>query len=177
MYEEMKAECQSDTEEMTQTRVTSSDSQSFPSFPFVGLRNTLPSDVNIVSSFVDQLMRFISRFRMAGGDNIEIELALREALVNAVVHGNQENPRKRVYVNCRCTLDGHVSIRIEDEGDGFDHDSVPDPTSPDNRLRTHGRGICLIRTLMDEVEFERGGSVVHIHKRANAASDTTRKPQ
>ena len=177
MYKEMKAECQLDTEEMTQSRASSPDSQSCPSFPFVGLRNTLPSDVNIISPFVDQLMRFISRFRMAEGDNVEIELALREALVNAVVHGNQENPRKRVYVNCRCTLDGQVSIRIEDEGTGFDHTAVPDPTSPANRLRTHGRGIYLIRTLMDEVEFEQGGSVVHIRKRANAASDTTGKPQ
>lgn len=177
MCEEMKADCLSNTEDMTQTRVASPDSQSFPSFPFVGLRNTLSSDVNIISPFVDQLMRFISKYRIAEGDNIKIELALREALVNAVVHGNQENPRKRIYVNCRCTLDGQVSIRIEDEGDGFEHDAIPDPTSPDNRLRTHGRGIYLIRTLMDHVEFEQGGSVLHIHKRANAASDTARKPQ
>ena len=177
MHEEMKAECQSDIEDMTQTRVTPSSSQSSPSFSFVGLRNTLPSDVNIISPFVDQLGRFISKYRIAEGDHVEIELALREALVNAVVHGNQENPQKRVYVNCRCTLDGQVSIRIEDEGNGFEHEAVSDPTSPDNRLRTHGRGIYLIRTLMDHVEFEQGGSVVHIHKRANTASDTTRKPQ
>jgi serine/threonine-protein kinase RsbW len=177
MFEEMTEDYQLDTEQVTQTRVALPDLRSFPSSPFVGLRHTLPSDVNLISSFVDQLMRFISRFRTAEEENVEIELAIREALANAVVHGNQENPQKRVYVNCRCTLDGRVSIRIEDEGDGFEHSTVPDPTSPANRLRTHGRGIYLIRTLMDEVEFEQGGSVVHIRKTGNAASGSTRKSQ
>jgi serine/threonine-protein kinase RsbW len=143
------------------------------SFPFVELRDSLPSHVAIVSPFVDQLMRFIARFRGADGNSFEIELALRETLVNAIIHGNQEDPHKRVYVKCRCMRDGEVSITVEDEGHGFEYDAVPDPTSPDNRLRTHGRGIYLLRTLMDEVDFEQGGSVVHMRKRANAGSDTT----
>ena len=139
-------------------------SQSLRSVSFVELRNTLSSDVDIVSPFVDQLMRFISRFRVADENNVEIELSLREALVNAIVHGNQEDPHKRVYVRCRCTADGGVSVTVEDEGNGFEPNAVPDPTSPDNRLRTHGRGIYLIRTLMDEVCFEQGGSIVHMRK-------------
>jgi serine/threonine-protein kinase RsbW len=122
-------------------------------------------------------MRFISRSRVSDEDNFEIELALREAIVNAIVHGNQQDPRKRVYINCRCMADGEVSVTVEDEGIGFRSDAVPDPTSPDNRLRTHGRGIYLMRTLMDEVDFEQGGSVVHMRKRANAGSHATRKPQ
>ena len=173
MFDEMKAariRCLGEPE-------SSSTSDCFRSRPFVGLRNTLPTDVEIVSPFVDLLMRFISRFRVADRGNFEIELALREALVNAIVHGNGEDPDKRVYVKCRCTTDGEVSITVEDEGNGFEHDAIPDPTSPDNRLRTNGRGIHLIRMLMDEVDFEQGGSVVHMRKRANAALDTTRKPQ
>jgi len=114
---------------------------------------------------------------MADGNNFEIELALREALVNAIVHGNQNDPSKCVYVNCRCTTDGRVSITVEDEGNGFGYDTVPNPTSPDNRQRTHGRGIFLIRRLMDEVDFEQGGSVIHMRKGASADSGTTRKPQ
>ena len=153
---------------MTQTRVASPASQSVRSAPFIGLRNTIPSDVNIISPFVDQLMRFISRFRAEDESDFEIELALRDALVNAIVHGNEKDPNKRVYVNCRCTPDGEVSIRIEDEGNGFEHGAVADPTSHGNRLRTHGRGVYLIRTLMDEVDFEEGGSVLHMRKRANA---------
>ena len=177
MSEEMKAECQLKSEEMTLTRTASAASQSLCSARFVGLRNTLPSDIEIVSPFIDQLMRFISRFRAGDQDNFGIELALREALVNAVVHGNQKSPQKRVYVNCRCTAHGEVSITVEDEGDGFESNHIPDPTSPANRLRTHGRGIFLMRTLMDEVHYEQGGSVVHMRKRANADCDKTRKSQ
>ena len=174
MFEEIKAECRL-AEDMPQGRVASSDSQSLASF--VELRNILPSHIDVVSPLVDQLMRFVSRFRVADDNNVEIELALSEALVNAIVHGNQQDPRKRVYVNCRCTTDGEVSITVEDEGHGFENDAVPDPTSPENLLRTHGRGIYLIRTLMDEVDFEQGGSVVRMRKRANTGSDTARKPQ
>jgi len=168
MSEEMTAKCPLEAEDVTQARVASPFSHSSHSAPFVGLRNTLPSDVDIISPFVEQLMRFISRFRVAGGNDIEIEVALREALVNAIVHGNEEDPNKLVYVKCRCTRDGEVSITVEDEGNGFEHEAVPDPTSPDNQLRTNGRGIHLIRTLMDEVDFEEGGSVLHMRKRANA---------
>src|SRR5215467_12689905 len=150
MLEETKAECQVDTENKTRAQADAPASQSLHSAPFVGLRNILPSDINVISPFIDQLMPFISRFR-GNRNNLEIELALREALVNAIIHGNQNDPRKRVYVNCRCTSDGDVSITVEDEGNGFEHDAIPDPTSPDNRLRTNGRGIYLIRTLMDEV--------------------------
>ena len=144
---------------------------------FVELRNTLPSHVDIISPFVDQQMRFLARFPRANANTFEIELALREALANAIVHGNREHPHKLVYVKCRCTTQGDVSITITDEGRGFNDDAVPDPTSPGNRQRTYGRGIYLIRTLMDEVAFEQGGSVVHMHKRANATSDIARKTQ
>jgi serine/threonine-protein kinase RsbW len=157
----------------------SSASSSQPSRPasFIELRNTLPSHIDIISPFVDQMTRFISRFREADETNFAIELALREALANAILHGNQQNSDKRVQVKCRCATNGDVSVTIEDEGHGFEYDSVPDPTSPANRLQPRGRGIYLMRTLMDEVQFEQGGSVVHMRKRANAGSDTTRKPQ
>ena len=177
MSEEMKTACHSSIDEVAHAQVTSSALQSYRSVPFVELRNSLASHVDIISPFVDQLIRFISKFREADGNNFDIELALREALVNAIVHGNQEDPRKRVNVKCRCATDGAVSITIEDEGHGFEPDAVPDPTAPDTRLRTHGRGVYLMRTLMDEVDFEQGGSVVHMQKRANAGSDETRKPQ
>jgi serine/threonine-protein kinase RsbW len=165
----------SEAENIETGRIASSASQ-IPSHSFVELRNTLPSHVDMVSPFVDQLMGFISRFRVADA-SFEIELALREALVNAIVHGNQEDPHKRVHVKSRCGTDGEVSITVEDEGLGFEVNAVPDPTSPENRLKTHGRGLYLIRTLMDEVAFEQGGSVVHMRKKANASLETARKSQ
>jgi len=177
MCEEMKAKSPLGGKHMTQARLGSHDSESFNSASFIGLRNILPSNVDIISPFVDQLILFISKLRPADEDNYEIELALREALLNAIVHGNQNDPRKRVYVNCRCMSGRDVSITVEDEGDGFDHGAVPDPTSASHRLRTNGRGIYLIRTLMDEVDFKQGGSVVHMRKRASTGSDAKRKAQ
>lgn len=168
MFEEMKG-ARIHIFEETEVESTASPS-------FVELRNSISSRVDFVSPFIEQVMRFISR-AVAEASNFEIELALREALVNAIVHGNEEAPHRRIYVNCRCTPDGEVSITIQDEGRGFEYDAVPDPTSPGNQLRTHGRGIYLMRTLMDEVDFEQGGSVVRMRKRANADSNTPRKTQ
>src|SRR5262245_33920073 len=141
---------------------------------FIHLRYILPSDVHIVSPFVNRLMRFISGLPEVDGNNFEIELALREALVNAIVHGNKRKTHKHVHVKCRFSMDGEVSMTVEDEGRGFQHNSVPDPTTPDNWLRTHGRGIYLMRSLMDEVEFEQGGSVVHMRKRAKGGGRVQR---
>lgn len=138
--------------------------QAFRSVSFVELRQSLPSHVVIISPFVDQLIRFIARFRKIDGSELDIEMALREALANAIVHGNQENPQKRVYVVCRCTTDGEVIITVKDEGKGFDTDMLLDPTTPENRLLTQGRGIYFMKKLMNEVRFEQGGAVVCMRK-------------
>src|SRR6266576_1514864 len=116
------------------------------SAPYIELRQSLPSRVGVVSPFVDQLMRFILNFRMADGSEVDIEMALLEALANAVIHGNGDNSGKRVYVTCRCYRDGEVSITVRDEGKGFDSDTVEDPTSHENLLFTHGRGFYLNTT-------------------------------
>ena len=90
----------------------------------------------------------------------EIESALSEALANAVIHGNHENSVKQVHVTCRCSMDGEVVITLRDEGAGFDKDAVPDPTAPQRRHLSHGRGLYLMKALMDEVSFEENGTVV-----------------
>jgi serine/threonine-protein kinase RsbW len=137
------------------------------SAPFVELRQSLPSKVAVISPFTEQLMRFILNFRMADGSETDIEMALLEALANAVIHGNGDNSCKSVYVTCRCYLDGEVTITVRDEGKGFDSSTVPDPTLLENLLFTHGRGIYLMKTLMDEIFFEEGGSVVRMRKCPN----------
>ena len=146
------------------------------SVPSIELRQSLPSKVAAVSLFADQLMRFILNFRSADGSETDIEMALHEALANAVIHGNGENPGKRVYVDCRCYMDGEVSITVRDEGRGFDSNAVLDPTFLENLLFTHGRGIYLIKTLMDEVSFEEGGAVVMMRKKSNVNSAEQRRP-
>src|ERR1700757_2777224 len=137
------------------------------SVPFVELRQSLPSKVAVISPFIEQLIRFILNFRMGDGSEIDIEMALHEALANAVIHGNGDNSSKRVYVACRCYMDGEVSITVRDEGKGFDSSMMKDPTSLENVLFTHGRGIYLMRTFMDEVSFEENGSVVRMRKNSN----------
>jgi serine/threonine-protein kinase RsbW len=145
------------------------------SVPFVELRQSFPSDIQAISPFVDQLMGFIAKFRNPDSGESDIEVALREALANAIVHGNREDPRKRVFVTCRCTTNGEVSITVQDEGPGFECDTLPDPTARENQLRTTGRGIYLMKTLMDEVRFEHHGALVHMRKNANTESAAERK--
>jgi serine/threonine-protein kinase RsbW len=110
-------------------------------------------------------MHLIREFRWVHGKEEEFEIALREALANAVVHGNHEDHQKQVYVSCRCGPD-EVSLVIRDEGQGYDIGELPDPTAPENISSSHGRGIYLMKNLMDEVRFERGGAVVYMRKSA-----------
>jgi serine/threonine-protein kinase RsbW len=145
------------------------------SVPFVELRQSLPSRIEAISPFVDQLMRFILNFRRADGSEVEIEMTLREALANAVIHGNRESSYKRVHVECCCYIDGEVAIAVRDEGAGFDSDKVPNPTNSENRLLTHGRGIYLMKTLMDEVSFEQNGAVVRMRKKSRPGSAAERR--
>jgi len=95
----------------------------------------------------------------------EIEIAMSEALANAVIHGNRENQDKQVHVVCRCSKDGEVLISVRDEGEGFDSRAVPDPTEAQRLFLTHGRGLLIMKALMDEVSFEENGTVVRMRKR------------
>ncbi len=133
---------------------------------FVEFRYFLPSYVALVSPFMNELMHLIDRLRGTDGSEFDIEMAVREAVVNAVIHGNHEDPSKHVFVKLRCGSDGDLSLTIQDEGAGFDSGSVPDPTQAEHLMSDHGRGIYLMRALMDEVSFEEGGTVVYMRKRA-----------
>ena len=139
------------------------------STPFVELNQSLASRTSDIAPFVDQLLRFIQFFMEkvgpSKGAEEEIEIATHEALANAVIHGNHENEEKQVHVACRCSMDGDVLISVRDEGEGFDSRLVPDPTEAQRLLLPHGRGLHLMKTLMDEVSFEENGTVVRMRKR------------
>src|ERR1700730_13952256 len=134
--------------------------------PCLQMELALPSEVTAISPSVDKLMLLIRKCRCAPGNETDIEIALREALENAVIHGNHEDPRKHVYVSCRCEAEEEVSIIVRDEGQGFDSSALPDPTAPGAIESTHGRVISLMKALMDEVHFEDGGAVVHMRKKS-----------
>jgi len=142
--------------------------RSHPSGPHIRLELSLRSEVGAISPFVDTLMHLIRKCKWVSGNEEDIQIALREALANAVIHGNHQDPGKHVYVGCRGGTD-EVSIVVRDEGQGFGSGDVPDPTAPENIKSSHGRGIYLMKTLMDEVRFERGGTVVYMRKSHRAA--------
>lgn len=87
-------------------------------------------------------------------DLTKIGMAVRESMVNAVVHGNRYNANKKVRFSVHKDA-GSLTVRIIDEGDGFDVESVPDPLSPENLFRNSGRGIFLIRSFMDDFQIRR----------------------
>ncbi len=87
-----------------------------------------------------------------------IGMAVRECMVNAVVHGNRYNRNKHVHVNVRKTA-SDFEVRIRDEGEGFDHSQVPDPLDDANVLRHSGRGLFLMGAFMDEVKVEKASPV------------------
>lgn len=99
-----------------------------------------------------------------------IDMAVREAVTNAVVHGNGRDETKSVEVGVTDRGSALV-ITVRDEGAGFDPSTVPDPTDPQNLLKASGRGILFMRTFMDEVEWERhpeGGTLVRMTKRRSS---------
>jgi serine/threonine-protein kinase RsbW len=144
--------------------------------PCIEVQRSLPSAVEAISPFVDQLMLLIRKCSCVPDNETDVEIALREALANAVTHGNHENPQKHVHVTCRCEPE-EVLIAVKDEGPGFDINKVADPTAPENIGAVHGRGICLMKALMDDVRFEDGGVVVRMRKSAGqaAAKDAHRR--
>jgi len=140
--------------------------------PCIELEHSLPSQVAAISPVVDKPMVLLRGGGCVPEGLSDVEIALREALANAIIHGNREDPRKHVHVTCRCEP-GEVSITVKDEGQGFEINKVADPTAPENIGLVHGRGIYLMKAFMDEVRFEEGGVVVHMRKRAGqpAAKD------
>ena len=137
--------------------------------PHLTLECSLPSEVAVISPFVDKLMPLLTNCGCVPEGVSDVEIALREALANAIIHGNHEDRRKHVHVTCRCEPD-EVSIAVKDEGKGFETNNLPDPTAPENIGSVHGRGIHVMKALMDEVRFEEGGVVVHMRKSAVEAS-------
>ena len=124
----------------------------------------LPADVNAISPVVEAVLRLVEQLAYAAGKEFEIEMALREALANAVIHGCKGDPRKKI--ECSVTGDENqgILIVVSDPGNGFDPASLPSPTEGQNLFSDHGRGIFLISRLMDEVQYERNGAKIRMRK-------------
>ena len=124
----------------------------------------LPSETGAGSQFVEEILRELEQNQWEQHDMFSIQLAMEEALVNAVRHGNRMDMSKRVRVRCEIAGD-LLRIEVEDEGEGFDPSQVPDPTDPEQLENPHGRGILLMRTFMSRVEYNSKGNCVTLEKR------------
>src|SRR5258705_13297455 len=130
----------------------------------------MPSKIQAISPLVDRLMRLIEGSQCVPGEEFDVELALREALQNAVVHGNQENPERKVRIRCRCRPGNEISIVVTDQGKGFDFETTVRNGVTSDPDSEQGRGLQLMKPWMHDAHFERGGSEVHLRKRARTTS-------
>src|ERR1700730_8056598 len=116
---------------------------------------TLAADRDAVDPVVRSVMNVVRETKCAPGHEDDIELALTEALANAVVHGARNDPSKIVECDVACDQHQGMLIVVRDPGPGFDPANVPDPCQGENIYSHHGRGIFLINQLMDEVRFHK----------------------
>jgi serine/threonine-protein kinase RsbW len=141
-----------------------------PKLGATGGRSKASVKMTIASDYADarEVQRLIrEEVEKAGFDTdtqFGIKLALEEAIINAIKHGNKLNKKKRVHVEWRVTPEV-AEIIIEDEGPGFERSSVPDPTHDVNLEKLTGRGILLIESYMSDVEWSKGGRRVRLVKK------------
>ena len=116
------------------------------------LERSLDSTLESVDSAEELAVGVAQRAGFDEDDLMKIGMAVRESMVNAVVHGNRYNAHKKVRLLVTHSPE-RFTIRIADEGEGYDPANIPDPLAPENLMRTSGRGIFLIRSFMDEFEM------------------------
>ena len=128
---------------------------------------SLPSRIETVAEAASAVAEFVARSGVSDDAAFGIDMAVREAVTNAVVHGNRQNEDKLVAIVLK-NLPDAVEISVHDQGPGFNPNEVPDPTAEENILKTSGRGIFFMRSFMDEVDWflpPEGGTTVRMLKR------------
>ena len=123
----------------------------------------LPSNhesVAVLENFVDEL---VSNLHI--GDDVYANLmtCLNEAITNAIFHGNQQNPDKKVYINLEVINNKRLIFTVADEGPGFDFNNIPDPTDEVNLEKLTGRGVYIMKKLADQCIFNTLGNEVELH--------------
>lgn len=125
----------------------------------------MPSAIRSIEPTVERVVGQLEQLNVLDGHRDAIEVALNEALANAVLHGNRKRTEKRVRVACYQQRGG-ILLVVRDSGPGFDPARVADPLDGNNVTQNHGRGIFLIRHFMDEVKFANGGREIRMRKKA-----------
>jgi len=127
----------------------------------------LPSDLALMNGVLDYLQERVAKLGLIRPERSNLFVALDEAFVNAVKHGNKNDLTKLVKITADLSPK-EASFTVEDEGEGFDIREIPNPCDPENLFRTSGRGVLLIYNIMDEVEYNAQGNRVKMVKRPDA---------
>jgi len=126
---------------------------------------TIPGCVEAIPPVVEQVMGVVAEMGCAEGSEFEIEVAVNEALANAVKHGCGHDASKEVTITVECDPAKGMLIIVRDPGTGFEPEDVPSPIVGERIYSDHGRGIFLINELMDEVRYERNGAEIWLIKK------------
>jgi len=124
----------------------------------------LPSDVSLMNGVLQYLIERVAKLGLIKPERSNLFVALDEAFVNAVKHGNRNDPRKLVRITAELSAK-EARFTVEDEGEGFDVQAIPDPRDPANLFKASGRGVLLIYNIMDEVEYNERGNRLTMVKR------------
>lgn len=117
-----------------------------------------PGNIAEVEGFVQKL---VSRYQISPDKQCNILISLTEAVTNAIIHGNRKDESKEVQVQLNKNRN-NLSFRVSDQGPGFDYESLPDPTSPENIAKCGGRGVFLMQQLSDDIRFYDNGRTVEM---------------
>jgi serine/threonine-protein kinase RsbW len=131
----------------------------------------LPSDLGLMNGVLEYLQERVSKLGLISPERSNLFIALDEAFVNAVKHGNKNDPKKLLKITAELSPN-EACFTVEDEGEGFDINEIPDPCDPANLFRTSGRGVLLIYNIMDEVEYNAQGNRVKMVKRPDVPVET-----
>ena len=126
------------------------------------LNLVIPADTSAIPRVADGVMQIVDQKHFAAGRRVEIEIALREALANAIKHGCKNDPTKNVQCCVALEEDGELLIVVRDPGPGFDVSAVPSPLEGHGLTKPSGRGVFLINQFMDEVQYEDEGREVRM---------------
>jgi serine/threonine-protein kinase RsbW len=126
------------------------------------LETVIDARTDAIPPVVDSIMKMVTAMGCAAGRENEVEIALLEALANAVLHGCRNDSKKKVECCVACDESRGMLIVIRDPGPGFDPKDIPSPIHGQNIFSTHGRGIFLINQLVDDVHYEKGGTEIHM---------------
>ena len=129
----------------------------------VKININLSADLNKLSDVVEGVLAMLKAMDCGCGKEFELEISLREALSNAIIHGCGKDPSKFVHCTVACDEGRGLLIVIRDPGEGFDPAKVTSPLLGENIYSDHGRGVYLINQLVDKVKYEKGGTEIHMH--------------